>query len=101
MTSEIRTKEGTMQETRRSFAVRFIAVTGILSAAAFVLQLIEFPLPFLIPSFIKLDFSDLPALIGSFSLGPVGGIGCHIRCRLFISFVEISRELKAGYLGSS
>ena len=41
--------------------VRFIAVTGVLSAAAFVLMLIEIPVPMLIPPFIKFDFSDLPA----------------------------------------
>lgn len=54
--------------------VRYVAVTGVLSAAAFVLMLIEIPLPMLIPSFIKFDFSDLPALIGSFAMGPVCGI---------------------------
>lgn len=54
--------------------VRYITVTGVLSAAAFVLQLIEIPLPMLIPTFIKFDFSDLPALIGAFAMGPVCGI---------------------------
>ena len=28
----------------------------------------------LIPSFVKLDISDLPALLGSFALGPVYGV---------------------------
>ena len=51
-----------------------MVVTGVLCAVSFVLQLLEFPLPFFVPSFIKFDFSDLPALIGSFSLGPVYGI---------------------------
>lgn len=54
--------------------VRYIAVTGVLSACAFVLQLIELPIPFIMPVFIKFDFSDLPALIGSFSMGPLCGI---------------------------
>lgn len=54
--------------------VRAITVTGVLSAVAFLLQLIEIPLPMLMPTFIKFDFSDLPALIGSFALGPVCGI---------------------------
>ncbi|MCQ2500496.1 MAG: ECF transporter S component [Lachnospiraceae bacterium] len=54
--------------------VRFITVTGILSAVAFVLQLIEFPVPMFMPTFIKLDFSDLPALLGAFSAGPLSGI---------------------------
>ncbi len=53
---------------------RFLTVTGILSAVAFLLQLIEIPIPMLMPSFIKFDFSDLPALLGCFALGPACGI---------------------------
>ena len=52
---------------------RMLAGCGMLTAVAIVLQYIEAPIPF-IPSFIKLDFSDLPELIGSFAYGPVAGI---------------------------
>lgn len=52
---------------------RMIAVIGIMSAVAAVLQFLEFPVPF-IPSFIKFDFSDLPGLIIAFAFGPVAGI---------------------------
>ncbi len=62
------------QEMHHTSRSRYIAVTGILAAVAFLLQFLEFPLPMLIPPFIKFDFSDLPALIGAFSLGPVCGI---------------------------
>lgn len=51
-----------------------LAVTAVLGAAAAVLMFLSFPIPFLIPSFVKMDFSDLPALLGSFALGPVYGI---------------------------
>jgi len=54
--------------------VRYLAVTAMLGALSFVLQMFEFPLPFLIPAFVKFDFSDLPALIASFSMGPVSGV---------------------------
>lgn len=60
-----------MAETRQ---IHKIAVTGILSAAAFILMLLEIPVPMLMPSFIKFDFSDLPALLGAFALGPMTGI---------------------------
>ena len=50
-----------------------LAVAAMLCAVAFVLQFIEFSIP-LIPSFVKLDLSDLPALLGTFSLGPVYGV---------------------------
>lgn len=46
---------------------------SILSAMAFILYLIEFPLP-IFPSFLKIDLSDVPALLGSFSMGPLAGV---------------------------
>ena len=52
---------------------RIIAGCGMLTAFAVVLQFVEFPIPF-IPSFIKLDFSDLPELIGAFAYGPLAGV---------------------------
>ncbi len=56
-----------------SVNIRMIAGIGVLAAAAFVLQIFEITIP-LVPSFLKFDFSDLPALIGSFAFGPVSGI---------------------------
>lgn len=53
--------------------IRTITATAMLTAVAVVLQYAEFPVPF-IPSFIKLDFSDLPAIIGAFAFGPISGI---------------------------
>lgn len=57
----------------KKIGTREIVVIGMLSAIAFVLILFEFPLPF-VPEFYKLDFSELPVLIGAFSLGPVAGV---------------------------
>ena len=51
-----------------------LAVTAMLSAVAFVLMFIEFPIPALIPSFVKLDISDLPELLAAFSMGPLYGV---------------------------
>lgn len=50
-----------------------LTVAALLAAVAAVLQFIEFSIP-LVPAFIKLDISDLPALLGTFSLGPVYGV---------------------------
>lgn len=50
-----------------------IAMIGMLSAIAFVLEALNFSIP-IMPSFIKLDFSELPALIGSFAMGPLQGV---------------------------
>ena len=51
-----------------------LTVTAMLSAVAFVLIFIDFPIPALIPSFIKMDISDLPELLAAFALGPVYGV---------------------------
>lgn len=53
---------------------RKLTVTAMLSTIAFILMYIEFPIPALIPSFVKLDISDLPELLAAFSLGPVYGV---------------------------
>lgn len=58
---------------RKRFKTRNIAVIGMLSAISTVLMLFEIPLPFA-PEFYKLDFSELPILIGSFAIGPVAGV---------------------------
>lgn len=59
--------------TQASKRTHHLAVAAMLSAVAAVLQFVEFSIP-LIPSFVKLDISDLPALLGTFSLGPVYGV---------------------------
>lgn len=53
--------------------VRVITGTAMLTAVAAVLQFIEVSIP-IMPSFIKLDFSDLPEIIGAFAYGPVAGV---------------------------
>ena len=55
------------------FNARFIAWTAVFAALAAVLQLLEFHLPIL-PTFLAVDFSELPAVLASFSLGPTSGV---------------------------
>ena len=52
---------------------RVLALGGRLSALSTVLMFFSFNVP-LMPSFIKMDFSELPALIGAYALGPLGGV---------------------------
>ncbi|MDR0819501.1 MAG: ECF transporter S component [Oscillospiraceae bacterium] len=52
---------------------RKLTITAMLSALAFVLMFLDFSVP-LMPGFIKMDLSELPALIGSFAMGPICGI---------------------------
>lgn len=53
--------------------VRKLTMTAMLSAVATVLMFLSFNVP-LMPSFIKLDFSELPALIASYAFGPLSGV---------------------------
>ncbi len=82
---------------------RKIAISAILGALGFVLMLLEFPLPFLIPSFIKLDFSEIPALIAAFAYGPTYGIiVCAIKnlLHLFVTSSAGVGELSNFVLGA-
>ncbi|MGE7273492.1 ECF transporter S component [Brevibacillus panacihumi] len=54
-------------------ATKRLVTIPMLAAVAFILQYLEFPIPFT-PSFLKLDFSTLPALIGGLMYGPVAGV---------------------------
>ena len=58
---------------KRRYMIRRITVTGILAGVATVLMMISFSVPFM-PSFIKLDISELPALLAAFAFGPVEGV---------------------------
>lgn len=53
--------------------IRFMTVTAMLSAIAYILMFFDFSIP-LVPSFLKMDLSDLPELIGAFSMGPTCGV---------------------------
>ncbi len=60
-------------ETKRRFNTRYLASGGILAAVAVVLMFIETPMPML-PNFLKLDISNIPALVGGFAFGPLVGV---------------------------
>ncbi len=82
---------------------RNIAVIAIMGAVGFILMLLEFPLPFIIPEFIKFDFSELPALITTFALGPINGIAvCLVKnlLHLFITSTGGVGELSNFILGA-
>lgn len=53
---------------------RTLTQVAMLGAVAGILMNLEFPLPFLAPSFYQLDFSEIPALISAFAMGPIAGV---------------------------
>jgi riboflavin transporter FmnP len=51
-----------------------IALMGVLS---FIIMFLEFPLP-IFPEFLKIDISDLPAIIVGFAFGPMSGVAVEL-----------------------
>lgn len=63
----------TINNRNRVSMIRKITVTAIMSALSFALMMIDFPVP-IMPSFIKFDVSELPALITAYAFGPQYGV---------------------------
>ena len=75
-TTTANTKETVKAEhvkTEKRINIRYMTMTAMLSAIAFILMFMDFSVPFM-PGFIKLDISELPALIGTFAMGPASGV---------------------------
>lgn len=53
--------------------VKVMVSIGMLSSIAYLLMLLNFPLPFF-PNFLFVDFSDIPPLIAALIFGPIAGI---------------------------
>ncbi len=66
-----------LPETRHVSPAHRISILSMCAAVAAVLHILDFPLPFLAPSFYKLDFSELPALLCGFYLGPTAAVVCE------------------------
>ncbi|MCI8500846.1 MAG: ECF transporter S component [Oscillospiraceae bacterium] len=82
--------------------VRRLTITAMLAAVSSVLMFFSFNVP-LMPSFIKMDFSELPALFASITLGPVSGVVvCLVKnlVNLFFSTTGGVGELSNFLLGA-
>jgi riboflavin transporter len=61
-----------MKKTKKINVKAYVSI-GMLSSIAYLLMLLNFPLP-LFPNFLFVDFSDIPALIAALIFGPIAGI---------------------------
>ena len=66
-----------LPECRKVTPARRVSIIGICAALAAVLHMLDFPLPFLAPTFYKLDFSEVPVLLAGFFLGPSATVACE------------------------
>lgn len=53
--------------------LRMYVTVAMLSSISFILMKLDFPLP-TFPTFLKVDFSDIPALLAALIFGPIAGI---------------------------
>jgi len=67
------TNTQTNTKQKKKMDVKKLTAVAMLSAVGVILQYMEISVP-VMPGFIKLDFSDLPELIGAFVLGPGAGV---------------------------
>ena len=70
------------------FTTKNIATIALLTAVSFILYMFaKFNLPFVFPGFLEMQFSDMPALLGGFAIGPwAGGIIIVLKCLLKMPF---------------
>ena len=57
---------------KSSLKIRQTVTVSVLSTIAYLLMMLNFPLPGL-PPFLKIDFSEVPALLAAIVFGPVAG----------------------------
>ena len=57
--------------------LRMFVTVAMLISISFILMLFNFPLPWF-PSFLQIDFSDVPALIAAITMGPIAAIVVEI-----------------------
>ncbi|MDO5100070.1 MAG: ECF transporter S component [Eubacteriales bacterium] len=65
--------ESSVARSKQQSKLIVMVVSAMLGGLAAVLMLFQLPLPFA-PSFYKLDFSEVPVLVGGFMFGPVSAI---------------------------
>lgn len=61
----------------RNIKLNQLIKVALLGAIAYVLMFLEFRVPFM-PEFLKVDISDLPAVIAAFAIGPIAGAGVEL-----------------------
>lgn len=61
----------------KKYSVNTMTKVSILSVIAFIVMFIEAPI-LIFPGFLKIDLSDVPALVAGFSLGPAAGVAVEL-----------------------
>lgn len=85
------------------FSAVYLAKIAILTGISFVLYaFVKFPLPFMFPSFLDMQFSETPALLAGFAMGPLSGcLVIVLKCLLkfFMSSTQFVGEITDMIIG--
>ncbi len=73
----------------KKFTTQFITRIALMSVIGFILILINVPLP-IFPVFLKIDLSDMPALLTAISMGPLAGVLVQLIKNLLHAFYSSS-----------
>ena len=73
---------------------------ALLSAIAVVLMYFDFVIPFIPFAWLKIDLSDVPALMGAFAFGPMAGVVIELLKNLLILVVKGSETMLVGQLAN-
>ncbi|HCU56302.1 MAG TPA: ECF transporter S component [Clostridiales bacterium] len=72
----------------KMFTPAYLTKIAVLTAISFIMYMyIKIPLAFIFPSFLEFQFSELPAMLGGFALGPfAGALITVLKCVLKLPF---------------
>lgn len=63
---------------KKRLNVKLLAFAGIMAGLSTVLFFLDFPIAVIFPGFLKIDFSDIPALVAAFLIGPLWGVAVEL-----------------------
>lgn len=79
---------------------RLISLIGVLSALSVILYFFEFPLFVYFPSYLKVDFSDVPAILGSIAAGPAAGVLIEFIKNVIHFFIKNNTPFASGEIAN-
>ncbi len=88
----------TMSVSKSKLTTNSLVKISVLAVLSYILMLMDFPLP-MFPGFLKLDFSDIPAVLGAFAIGPVAGVFIQL-VKVILYFLTNSGTGGAGELAN-
>ena len=84
---------------RETWSTKVMVKVSVLATISMILMFFDMSVGFA-PSFLKLDFSDLPALIGAFAMGPMAGVLVQLVKNLLHLLVEGTKTGGVGELSN-